>query len=59
MPADIKSVVADAKFQALRTQINGLNIYQHLTDTTDYTADGICYQKFWTPLGTIRLKTSC
>lgn len=49
----------DAKFQALRTQINGLNIYKGLTDTTNYTADGLCYQKFWTPAGTIRLKTSC
>jgi len=50
----------DAAFKGLRTQINGLNIYQHLTNTTNYSSDGICHQVYKTPWGTnVRLETSC
>jgi len=42
----ITLVQNDTAFKALRTQINGLNIYQHLTNISNYTSDGICHKKY-------------
>jgi hypothetical protein len=56
----IVMVKNDAAFQALRTQINGLNIYQHLSSTTNYSADGICHRNYNLVNGvSVRLQTTC